>query len=414
MDELQQNMNDINAYQETKMKKTRSFGKGVLTGILCTLALVILLVIGAALYIKNAGLSGLEQLDLTKLQYISALIEYYFYEDVDDDALADGVYKGLMEALDDPYSVYYTAEEYEELMIDTTGNYAGIGAVLTKDTTDGSVRVVTVYDGSPAQLAGLQPQDVIISADDAIAAEEDLDIFVRSVRGEEGTTVTIVYQRDGVESTVEMTRAQVSVPSVSYKMLDHNIGYVYMSEFSQNTKEQFDAAMADLTAQGMEAVIFDLRYNGGGLLDSVTEILDEILPQGTTVYMEDKHGERTTYTSDAEHYLDMPIAVLVSGSTASAAEIFSGAIRDFDYGTLIGTTTFGKGIVQSTIPLSDGSAIKITMATYYTPSGECIHKKGIDPDIELEYEFLGNEDDSYDESLDNQIQKAMEVLQEQM
>jgi carboxyl-terminal processing protease len=410
MDEIQQHNNDINEYTEQNMKKSHKFGKGVLVGVLSTLAVVLLVLIGGTIYLKQMGFGSLEGLDTTKMEYIVSLIRYYFYEDVDEEALSEGVYKGLMESLDDPYSVYYTAEEYDELMIDTTGNYAGIGAVLTKSTEDDSVMVVTVYEGSPAEQAGLRSGDVIISADDVVAKDEDLDIFVRSVRGEEGSVVTIVYERDGVQTSVDVTRAQVSVPSVSYQMLDGNIGYVYISEFSSNTKEQYDAAMADLTSQGMQAVIFDLRYNGGGLVDSVTDILDEILPEGTTVYMEDKRGERTTYTSDAEHYLDMPIAVLISENTASAAEIFAGAIRDFDYGTLIGTTTFGKGIVQSTIPLSDGSAIKITMATYYTPSGECIHKVGIDPDVELEYEFLGGDEDTYDTSLDNQIVKAMEVL----
>lgn len=172
--------------------------------------------------------------------------------------------------------------------------------------------------------------------------------------------------------------------------------------------------MKDLQSQGMKAVIYDLRFNGGGLVDSVVGILDDILPKGTTVYMEDKNGKRTTYTSDDEKQIDMPMAVLTSQNTASAAEIFAGAIRDFDYGTLIGTKTFGKGIVQTTVPLSDGSAIKVTMATYYTPSGECIHKTGITPDVELEYQFLGGDDDTYDELLDNQIQKGMEVLHESL
>ena len=213
---------------------------------------------------------------------------------------------------------------------------------------------------------------------------------------------------------MEITRAEVKVPSVEHEMLPGNIGYIAIADFSSNTKEQYDEAMKDLQAQGMKAVVFDLRYNGGGLVDSVVEILDEILPEGTTVYMEDKNGKRTDYTSDGEHYLDMPIAVLTSKNTASAAEIFAGAIRDYEYGTLIGTKTYGKGIVQTTVPLSDGSAIKITIASYFTPSGECIHKKGIKPDVELEYEFMGGDDEEYSTSLDNQIQKACEILREEM
>ncbi len=411
MDETQLHKYEENGENGQPVKKKRSFGRGVWTGVLCTLGTVIaLLFFGGSLWNKSFGSIDVDE---TKLAYILSLIDYYFYDDTDDEQLEEGVYKGILEALDDPYSVYYTPEEYEELMIDTTGNYAGIGAVLTKDLSTGEVSVVSVYDGSPAQQAGLQTGDVIISAGDAIAEEEDLDIFVRSVRGEEGTTVSIVYQRNGEEKTAELVRSQVSVPSVTYRMLSGDIGYIEIADFSQNTKEQFDEAVAELNAQGMKAVVFDLRYNGGGLVDSVTEILDEILPEGTTVYMEDKRGERTTYRSDAEHAMELPIAVLTSGNTASAAEIFAGAIRDFDYGTLIGTRTFGKGIVQSTIPLSDGSAIKLTMATYYTPSGECIHEKGIEPDITLEYEAPQDEE-PYDIMRDNQVLKAVEVLQQQM
>lgn len=396
-----------------KQKKPKTFRRGVLTGVLCSL-LVMALILGGLVFALRGSLGTLADLNLSKLQYISTLVHHYYYEDVDDEALAEGIYKGYMEGLDDPYSVYYTAQEYEDMMIDTTGNYAGIGAVLTKDTTTGQVRIVNVYDDSPAAKAGLQADDIIVSVDGHKGESEDLDQFVHYVRGEEGTKITVQYERDGQTDVVEVARAQVEVPSVKYKMLDDSVGYVYLSEFSDNTKDQFETAMADLESQGMKAVIYDLRFNGGGLVDSVTGILDDILPAGTTVYMEDKNGERTTYTSDDEKQINMPMVVLTSGNTASAAEIFAGAIRDFDYGTLIGTKTFGKGIVQTTVPLSDGSAIKVTMATYYTPSGECIHKTGITPDIELEYQFLGGDDETYDESLDNQIQKGLEVLHEEL
>ena len=367
----------------SKKKKVKSFRRGVITGILSCL-LVVVLVLGGVAFALRGTLSSLKGFNISKLQYIASLVQHYYYEDIDDEALTEGIYKGYMEGLNDPYSVYYTAQEYEDMMIDTTGNYAGIGAVLTKDTQTKQVRIVNVYEDSPAEKAGLQADDILL------------------------------YERDGVTNVVEVTRAQVAVPSVRYKMLDDEIGYIYMSEFSENTQKQFEDAMKDLQSQGMKAVIYDLRFNGGGLVDSVVGILDDILPKGTTVYMEDKNGKRTTYTSDDEKQINMPMAVLTSQNTASAAEIFAGAIRDFDYGTLIGTKTFGKGIVQTTVPLSDGSAIKVTMATYYTPSGECIHKTGITPDVELEYQFLGGDDDTYDELLDNQIQKGMEVLHESL
>lgn len=398
-----------------KKKGNKTFGKGVLVGALSTLLIVCLLIGGGAIYLtRSLGNIGLEGLSIGKLKYITGLIQYYYYEDVDPEALGEGVYKGVLEGLKDPYSVYYTKSEYEDMMIDTTGNYAGIGAVLSKNIETGAVTVVSIYEGTPAEKAGLQAGDIILSADGHMGESEELDSFVRYIRGEEGTKLVLEYEREGKRDVVEITRAQVSVPSVKYEMLPGDIGYIALSEFSSNTKEQYDAAMKDLQSQGMKAVVFDVRFNGGGLVDSVVEILDEILPEGTTVYMEDKKGERTDYTSDDEHYLDMPIAVLTSESTASAAEIFAGAIRDFEYGTLIGTKTYGKGIVQTTVPLSDGSAIKITIASYFTPSGECIHKKGIKPDVELEYEFLGGDDEEYSTSLDNQIQKACEILRQEI
>lgn len=410
-------MEEIKEQAETeitsKKKKVKSFRRGVITGILSCL-LVVVLVLGVVAFALRGTLSSLKGFNISKLQYIASLVQHYYYEDIDDEALTEGIYKGYMEGLNDPYSVYYTAQEYEDMMIDTTGNYAGIGAVLTKDTQTKQVRIVNVYEDSPAEKAGLQADDILLSVDGYKAESEDLDQFVHRIRGEEGTKLTVQYERDGVTNVVEVTRAQVAVPSVRYKMLDDEIGYIYMSEFSENTQKQFEDAMKDLQSQGMKAVIYDLRFNGGGLVDSVVGILDDILPKGTTVYMEDKNGKRTTYTSDDEKQIDMPMAVLTSQNTASAAEIFAGAIRDFDYGTLIGTKTFGKGIVQTTVPLSDGSAIKVTMATYYTPSGECIHKTGITPDVELEYQFLGGDDDTYDELLDNQIQKGMEVLHESL
>lgn len=413
----EENIDRALATEESKKEKKRNkaFKKGVLTGILCTILILGAVVAGVAIYFaRSLGSLGLEGFSLGKLKYITGLINYYYYEDPDPKALGEGVYKGVMEGLKDPYSVYYTKNEYEDMMIDTTGNYAGIGAVLSKNIETGQVTVISIYKGTPAEKAGLQAGDIIVSVDGHRGESEELDSFVRHIRGEEGTKIVLEYEREGKQDVVEITRAEVKVPSVEHEMLPGNIGYIAIADFSSNTKEQYDEAMKDLQAQGMKAVVFDLRYNGGGLVDSVVEILDEILPEGTTVYMEDKNGKRTDYTSDGEHYLDMPIAVLTSKNTASAAEIFAGAIRDYEYGTLIGTKTYGKGIVQTTVPLSDGSAIKITIASYFTPSGECIHKKGIKPDVELEYEFMGGDDEEYSTSLDNQIQKACEILREEM
>ncbi len=401
--------------EELPKKKKGGFIKGLLVGVLCTFIVLTLAFCAVGYYVLTKINSlGLEGYSDAKLAYIIELIEYYYYGDVDDATLVEGIYDGLLESLEDPYSVYYTAEEYEDLTTDISGTFAGVGMSLTKDTDTGLVYAVNVYSDSPAEAAGLSSGDIIISADGFYGADMDLDLFVQYIRGEVGTAVVIVYERDGVEYETTAIRDTISVISVEWDMLTDTIGYIYISDFNSNTCEQFEEALADLTAQGMEAVVFDLRYNGGGLLTSVTDILDLILPEGTTVYIEDKYGNRSDYTSDAENYLDIPMAVLTSGNTASAAEIFAGAIRDYEWGTLIGTTTFGKGIVQTTLPLGDGSAIKLTIASYFTPSGECIHGYGITPDIELEYEFLGGEGDTYEYEFDNQIQKAIEVLEEEL
>lgn len=390
------------------------FVKGLLTGIISTLVIVAILMTTIGIVylqvVRKNSVTGDLKGD-SKLDYITSLIAEYFYEDVDSAALTEGVYKGVVEGLDDPYSEYFTAQEYKDFEISTTGNYAGIGAQLSQDKDTMVVSIVKVYDGSPAEKAGLRMGDIIVSADGTEATSEELSQFVQRIRGEEGTSVELVYMRDEKEETVSVTRQSITIPSVSYRMLNDTIGYIEISDFSTDTKKEFDAAIADLQGQGMQKVIYDLRTNGGGLVDVTTEILDEILPKGTTVYMLDKNEEKTTFSSDEEHQLKIPSVVLISGNTASAAEIFSGALRDYNWATLIGTKTYGKGVVQTTFPITDGSALKLTIATYYTPKGDSIHGKGIEPDIGLEYEYGGDPDAAeYDYALDNQVQKAIEIL----
>ncbi|SDB30847.1 S41 family peptidase [Eubacterium oxidoreducens] len=348
-----------------------------------------------------------------KLEVLYKYLNQYYYEDLDVDDLQEGLFAGLLEGAGDTYTRYYTAEEYEELQESTSGTFYGIGALLYQDETTKQVIIDKIYDGSGAQEAGLEVGDVIKSADGYKATSMELSDFVQHVRGEEGSMVELVISRDGEEMTLEVERKEVEEVSVTSQMLTDEIALITISEFTEVTTEQYEEEIASVKEQGAKAVIFDVRSNPGGTVSSVTEILDDILPEGTVVYTEDKDGERTDYTSDAENYLDMPMAVLVNGSSASAAEIFAGAIRDFDYGTLIGTTTYGKGIVQTILPFTDGSAIKLTTATYYTPSGECIHEKGITPDVELEYEYTGS-DEEYEYTKDNQVAKAIKVLKKEL
>lgn len=348
----------------------------------------------------------------SKLELVTYIIKHYYYNDVDDETLIDGLYSGLIDSLDDPYSTYYTAEEYESAKQTYAGEYAGIGALLQKNMETGEVTITKVYENTPAEKVGLKEGDSILSADGNLAKDEDLETFVSHIRGGKGTDVELVLDRDGEEITVKCERDDVATPTVEHQMLNDNIGYIAVSQFTEHTYKDFVKAYEDLEKQGMTSIIYDMRNNGGGLLESVVDILDYILPEGTVVYTMDKDGNREDKVSKASSHKDIPIVVLVNGNTASAAEIFTGAIRDFKYGTIIGTTTFGKGVVQSTIPLTDGSAIKLTTHQYYTPSGECIQGTGIDPDMELEFEFLGGDDDKYSVDLDNQIQKAIEVLSE--
>lgn len=391
-----------------KHRKLNPFAKGLLCGIL--ICVTVVTVIGAG-FLGNG--SAVNLASIQKLQSLEKIIDTSYYKKVKSSDLEDGMYKGIFEGLDDPYSAYYTKKEYKDLMAQMTGSYAGIGATLSKtDGGEGVCQIVSTYEGSPAGKAGLVAGDVIESADGKSAADYDLEDFVQFIRGSAGSVVSLKVQHaDGSEETVKVTRENIQVPTVSYQMANDSIGYVRIDQFTESTYDEYQKAMQDLESKGMKAVIFDLRYNGGGLVDSVTKILNQILPKGTSVYMLDRNGKRTDYTSDGKHELKMPIAVLTSENTASAAEIFSGAIRDYHKGTLIGQKTFGKGIVQQTMPLPDGSAIKITIETYYTPSGECIHKKGIKPDIQMDYEYTGSTDSSsYDILKDNEVNKGIEVL----
>ncbi len=397
-------------------QKKGGFLKGLIVGVLVMLVISgIFVTIAGSAMINMINSDVVSSTTRAKLSYLSGLIHENFYKDVKDEDLEEGLYHGLVKGLEDPYSEYYSRKEYENFQITTTGSYAGIGALLSQDKDTMVVTVTKVYPDSPAEKAGLRAQDVIVSVDGHKATDEKLDEFVQRIRGESSTTLEMKYMRDGKEKTIDIKRDHVIIPSVSHKMLDDGIGLIEISEFSANTREEFDEALEDLEEQGLKAIIYDLRANPGGMVLTVTDILDEILPKGVTVYMVDKKGEKTTYRSDEEHKMDYPIVVLTSENSASAAEIFAGAIRDFDAGVLIGKKTYGKGVVQSTFPLADGSAVKLTIASYYTPSGKCIHEKGIKPDIDLDYEYTGDvESTEYDYSKDNQVQRAIEELKKKI
>ena len=408
---------------EGKDKKKRpGFGCGMIVGMLLMLVIALggtklyctlsnsSLIIGSSSVAVSAGTDILDEDAVRKVGELASYISLYYYEDYDVAELQESLYKGLLDGLGDTYSVYYTKEEYESLQISTTGTYYGIGAGLSQDLETMEVTIVTVYENTPAEEAGLLEGDQILYVNDIEATSVELNDLVSEIRGEEGTTVHIQVYRSSADETLEfdVERRNVELSSVSSELLDGNIGYIAISEFQSNTGTQFKEALDELQEAGMEALIVDVRDNPGGVLTAVVDVLDYLLPEGTVVYVQDKYGNRKDYTSDAD-CLEIPLVVLINEDSASASEIFAGAIQDYEWGTLIGTTTYGKGIVQTIYPLSDGDAVKLTTAKYYTPSGNYIHGVGIEPDIELEYEYMGD-GDTYEMQYDNQIQKAIEVL----
>lgn len=410
-----------------KKNKDGSFVKGLLTGVLiCSLiALAVLfLVLGAG--DKKNGQSGKEasstdaQASLddieNKLDSLEEIVNQYYYysDDIDMNAIADEIYSAYIKGLEDKYSVYYTEEEMNAKMESVNGSYCGIGAVVSQYDT-GEIVVLVPYEGAPAAEAGLQPGDIILSIDGTMLTGMDLESAVAIVKGEEGTSAVFKIRRDEEEFEVSITRRQVDVPTVSSEMKEGNVGYIYISGFEMTTVKQFKNAVEDLLSQGAEGIVFDLRDNGGGALDAVIDMLDYILPEGLLMYVEDKYDNRQNYYSD-ESCIDenIPMAVIINGNSASASEVFTGALQDYQRAEIFGTKSYGKGVVQNLIPLSDGSGIKLTIAEYFTPLGRNFNNNGIDPDVVTE---LPEDEEAYDdngylkEEYDTQLHAALEYIQ---
>lgn len=345
-----------------------------------------------------------------KIKYLENMIDEEYLGEISTDKLEEGVYAGLIYGLGDVYSRYYTKDEYEQESVTTEGSYVGIGVAMQKYTA-GGVQIVECYKGSTAEEAGVKVDDVITAINGEDITDTELQDVVSMIKDNEDKDVVLTVQRKG-EDTQEITVkvSNVELPSVFGEMLDENTGYIQITEFKGVTVEQYQEIFADLKEQGMERLVVDLRDNPGGLLNVVCDILRDILPEGLIVYTEDKNGNRSEETCDGKNPLDMPLAVLVNGNSASASEIFAGAVKDYGLGTIVGTTTYGKGVVQSIRQLSDGSAVKLTIANYYTPKGNSINKTGIRPDVEVELspELLNQEEITHEE--DNQLQAALNSL----
>lgn len=360
-----------------------------------------------------------------KVRQLVDMIDTYYYEEVDESVYREGLYSGLFNGLD-MYSIYYSEDDYAMEDETITGFFAGIGAGLVSDQ-GGRVYITQVYEDSPAEAAGLQVGDEILEADGYKAKDMELDEFVSHIRGEEGTDVELTIRRvlnkeseeaqeAADESNVEtftktVTRAQIETPTVTDQMLSEEIGYVSIESFSGQTDDQLRESLTDLQGEGMNKLIIDLRDNFGGDFNAACEALDEILPAGLMIYTQDRYGQKEEINGTDDEVLDIPIVVLVNGNSASSSEVFAAEMKDSGYATIVGTRTFGKGIVQSVYQLVDGSGFQITTQKYYTQSGFSVQDEGgVTPDVEIEYEYSGDLSGSYDYLQDNQVKKAMEIL----
>lgn len=347
------------------------------------------------------------------LAQLAATVDQNYYTDVNTEKTMQGALKGYVAGLDDPYSQYMTAEEYGAYQTEEAGQTVGIG-VTVQQTEDGYLRVVSVNADSPADKAGVQSEDVLIAADDQDIAELGYQGAVEAVRGEEGTTVQLTVKRGSETLKLDVKRESMEVTTAQGEMLDGDIGYIRISSFKGNTPEQFQAIFDQLVSDGAKALVFDLRDDGGGLVDALEKILDPLLPEGDIAIATYRDGTtKTLVQSDAEE-CNLPMTVIVNGNTASAAELFTASLHDFGKASVVGTQTFGKGIMQVTQAMPSGGALTLTVATYQTTKGECYHKVGITPDEVVEPGADAIDYDNPNPEKDLQLKKAIEMVQEKM
>ncbi len=405
------------------------FIPGFVTGLLCCILLGVLY-----------GCEGTDENKLTEKQSVSSMsseaqndynmkieeivsvLEKYYYKDFTEEELLNGIYHGLVNSLGDPYTVYFDQKEYSKFTESTSGNYAGIGCMVRIDEDYGYPKIVQAFPGSPATKAGIVAGDLVVEIEGEDIQGMDLDLAVAKMKGEPDTVVHCKMFRPSTEEYFEadIVRAFVKRPTVEYQVTDDNIGYVYVLEFDGVTAEQFETAIRDLLSKGIKGLVIDLRDNPGGMLSAVTSMLSLFVPDGELlVYMEDKAGNREEYTAKGTQIVkDMPTVIMINGNSASASEVFAGCMQDYGYATLLGTRSFGKGIVQSLIPLSGDTAVKVTVSSYYTPKGRNIHGIGFEPDVPVELDPNSIHKDEIitmtDVANDNQIRAAVEEVKKKI
>lgn len=411
------------------MREKNKFWAGLATGLV--LSIMITAMVGMGLYIKQRifpadGQSGVLQTatqgadqknlanadTMQKLDVLQEAVSKYYLEEADTDKLEEGIYRGVIDGLGDPYSTYYSAQELVSIQESAKGIYFGIGAYMGMDLETGLARISSIIPETPAEESGLQAGDYIYKIDGETAEGLDTTEVVSKIKGEAGTKVLLTIIRDNGKDILDISveRREIKNQTVNMEMLENGLAYIKILEFDEVTIDQFREAYAMAKGSDMKGLLLDLRDNPGGNLTAVTEICRMILPKGMIVYTEDKYGERDEYTCDGENVIQVPMVVLVNGNSASASEIMAGAIKDYGVGTLLGTNTFGKGIVQRIIALSDESAVKLTVSHYFTPNGNNIHGVGIKPDIEVEADIESWVEKGYD----NQFEEGKKVLTERI
>lgn len=351
----------------------------------------------------------------SKISAIVDTLEKTFIDDIDEKTLEEGIYQGIANSLGDKYTTYMSADVMKEFNDDNNGVFDGVGVEATLDYRANTITIVSAISGTPADKAGLTTGDMILKVDNEAVEDLGLGVAMKNIKGERGTDVVLTIYRPSEDKTFNVTleRAEIDSESVSGRMLEGNIGYISISQFSGNTYDQFKKFYDDFNNQGQKGLIIDLRSNPGGLLDIAAKITDLLTPKGTLVYTIDKNDKKWEYPSDATA-IKIPLVLLVNEGSASASEIMAGAVQDLGAGKLVGTQTFGKGIVQSIYSFSDGSGLKVTTSRYYTPNGVCIHGTGITPDYIVELSDEAKLKLVIEEDEDVQFQKAVEVIKEQL
>lgn len=347
-----------------------------------------------------------------KAEILSSYINRFYLNDIDYGKMGDIIYKAMVSGLDDKYAAYYTKDEYKDISEKTKGEFCGIGAYISQGKNDNYLKVAGVVKGGPAEKAGIKKGDIIVEVDGENIQGKDSSYAVSKMKGKKGTNVSISVMRKGNKKpiTFNIKREVIHDNTVSYKMLDNNIGYISVSAFETVTKKQFKSAVDCLEKKNEKGLIIDLRDNGGGLLDTALDMLDHILPKKLVVYTKDKNGVAEEYYTKDDKEIKIPIVILVNGNSASASEVFCGALRDYGKAKLLGTKTFGKGIVQSSFAFRDGTGLKFTTSKYYTPKGINIHGTGFEPDIKVKSngKMTALKESGY--KVDNQINAALDYL----